>query len=102
MTNAILALAGDGAKLVAHADTPWASVTFSGERHTLTLLFEGDDAILCGEALLAELPTLELAFARQMLVEAKSIWTRRQLGESPRLDMQIEILLLDRAVETAA
>lgn len=102
ITSTILTLAGDGAKLLAHAETPWHSATFSGARHALTLSFEGESAITMGEAFLAELPDHEFDFRGQLVAEAKIVWRHYASAPLPRLDAQIELLMLDVAKEKAA
>jgi hypothetical protein len=90
--NAVLALAGDKAQLLAQTDAPWRSATFDGFRHTMTLKFEGIEAVTIGEAFLAELhkfpdmPGLKVA-------ETNLVWRRLQ-AEPFELTCQLEILVV--------
>lgn len=93
--NAVLALAGERATLLSQADRPWHSPTFSGRKHTLTIDFEGSEAVADGEALLSRLPNHEFTFRRHLLANASIVWMRRQPAPAPRLTAQIELLLLD-------
>lgn len=102
VVNAVLALAGADAKLVSQADRPWHSATFSGRKHTLTIDFEGPEAVAQGEALLAELPFHEFSFRRHLLADACVVWSRRQPAPAPRLTTQIELLLLDDPAKATA
>jgi hypothetical protein len=56
LLSSVMELAGGKAELLRHDERAWASVTFSGTRHTLTLTFTGDEAVAAGEAFLAALP----------------------------------------------
>ncbi|MFA7505280.1 MAG: hypothetical protein WCZ28_11320 [Burkholderiaceae bacterium] len=92
--NAVLELCDGRGRLVAHTEKPWWSATFNGVRHELLLSFEGEEATLIGEALIAELPGIEFSLPGQIVVEARVEWARRQT-DPQRLDCQLMLLLLD-------
>ena len=48
---AVMELAGKQAELLRHAETPWASATFTGSRHNIALAFTGEEAAALGELL---------------------------------------------------
>ena len=56
LLSQVMDLAGGKAELLRHAETPWASVTFSGSRHRLALAFAGNEAVNAGEEFIAALP----------------------------------------------
>lgn len=93
VTSAILTLAGDGAKLMSHAERPWWSATFQGTRHSLHLGFDGEEAVLIGEAFIAELPEHDFELAGHKVAEAKIVWVHRT--NAPHLALQVDLLLLD-------
>jgi hypothetical protein len=46
LLSALISLAGGKAELLRHVERPWASVTFSGTRHMVTLAFTGAEAVV--------------------------------------------------------
>ncbi|MBA4355347.1 MAG: hypothetical protein C0409_11710, partial [Novosphingobium sp.] len=52
-------LAGPLAEVIVHRETAWASITFTGARHTVVLRFAGSDAVSDGERFVALLPDHE-------------------------------------------
>ena len=51
LLGALHALAEGHAAVLRHGERAWASITFSGARHTLTLRFAGETAVEAGERL---------------------------------------------------
>lgn len=94
---AVMELAGGDAALVRHADRNWASVTFSGSRHTLVLAFAGPEAILAGERFIAALPDHEFAIPRQLVADATVVAVDHALLPAPKLTVEVELLLLEEA-----
>lgn len=94
LLNAVLELAGSGAELLRHGERPWASVTFAGTRHTIALRFS-DAAIAAGEALIAALPEHEFEIPGQLVADAAIICVEHELTPTPRLDVEIELLLVE-------
>ena len=93
----ILALAGGSGELVAHRQRPWASITFSGSRHELTLAFSGIEAIAAGEALIAVLPDHEFAIPGHLVADAAVREVDQVTLPEPRLIVELELLLLEEA-----
>ena len=50
LLRAVMRLAGPHAELIRHTERAWASITFTGTRHTIALGFEGLDGVAAGEA----------------------------------------------------
>ena len=95
LLTALLDLAGGKAELLRHAERPWASVTFSGSRHTIALVFNGADAIASGEAFVVALPDHEFTIARQLVADAAIVAVDHTLVPEPAMTVEAEILLLD-------
>ncbi|MBA3053920.1 MAG: hypothetical protein FP826_03080 [Sphingomonadales bacterium] len=87
---------GDGkAELLRHADRPWASATFTGTRHMIALAFEGRDAIEAAELLIARLPDHEFDLPGQIVADAAVAEVTHVIEPTPRLTIELELLLLD-------
>ena len=95
LIEAVMALAGGGAELVRHTERGWASVTFSGTRHTMVLAFAGVDAVVAGEVFIAALPEHEFAIPRQLVADATVISAEHTMLPEPKLVVEIELLLLE-------
>ena len=95
LLNAVLGLAGPQATLVHHAESPWASVTFSGTRHTLALAFAGADGIATAETFIAALPEHEFAIPGQLVADAAVTALDHALLPAPAIRVAIELLLLE-------
>ena len=97
LREAVLALAQHRGQLIEHHEKPWASITFAGARHTLSLLFMGDDAVAAGEELLAALPDHEFAIPGQLVADANVTSVEHRLLPTARLAITCELLLLEDA-----
>lgn len=95
LLSAVLELAGGKAELLRHRERAWASVTFSGSRHAMTLGFTGDEAIAAGEAFIAALPDHEFTVPRQIVADANVVSVDHKLSPEPRLVVEVELLLLE-------
>ena len=95
LLSALLTLAGGRAELIRHSERPWASVTFSGSRHTVLLAFTGTEAVAAGEALIAALPEHEFTITRQLVADAAVLAVEHALLPEPRLQVEVEVLLLE-------
>lgn len=82
-------------QVLTHTEKAWASITFAGTRHSLALLFAGDDAIEAGEAFVAELPDHEFAIPGQLVADAGVVEVEHRLTPEPRLVVRCELLLLE-------
>lgn len=97
LIEAIMTLAGHQAELAHHVERGWASVTFSGARHTLSLVFSGAEAVAAGEDFIAALPDHEFAIPRQLVADAVVVCADHALLPEPKLSVEIELLLLEDA-----
>ncbi len=92
---AVAELAGGKAELLRHVERPWASVTFSGTRHTLALAFTGREAVAAGETFIAALPDHEFTIPRQLVADAAVTAVEHDLAPEPKLTVEVELLLLE-------
>ena len=97
LLNALLGLAGGKAELLRHAERAWASVTFTGTRHDVTLAFCGAEAVAAGELFIAALPDHEFAIPRQLVADAAVFGVEHILLPEPRLVVEAQLLLLEDA-----
>ena len=95
LLSALLDLAQGEAELVRHSERAWASVTFSGTRHSIVLAFTGAEAVAVGEGLIDALPDHEFAIPRQLVADAAVVRVEHTLLPQPRLEVEIEVLMLD-------
>ena len=92
---ALLHLAEEAADIPIHSETPWASVTFAGTRHRLTLQFAGPDAVAAGERLIDALPDHEFTLPRHLVADAQVIAVDHRLSPDPHMTVRVEILLVE-------
>lgn len=97
LRSALLVLAEHRAQVIAHGEKAWASITFAGTRHSLSLLFAGEDAVEAGERFIAALPEHEFTLPGQLVADAIISEVEHRLVPSPRLVVQCELLLLSDA-----
>jgi len=95
LLNALLELAEGKGELLRHAERPWASVTFSGSRHTVVLKFSGEDAVAAGERYIAALPEHEFTLSRQIVADAAVVAVAHDTLPRPHMTVEAELLLLD-------
>lgn len=95
LMRAVREIAGPLAEVVSHAEAPWASITFSGARHTLVLRFAGSDAVSDGENFVIALPEHEFRLRGQLVADAAVTRVDHELLPAPLMEVECEILLLD-------
>lgn len=95
--TALVELGEDHPVVLSHSETPWASITFEGARHTIELAFEGDAAIAAGERLIARLPDHEFTLHGWFVAEASVAAADHRLLPRQRLAVTCELLLLKDA-----
>ena len=95
LLGALHALAGGQSLLLRHEERAWASITFSGARHTVVLRFVGEDAVVAGEHFIAGLPDHEFAIPRRLVADAAIVAVRHAVLPEPSLEVECEVLLLD-------
>lgn len=97
LREALLALGDWRGQVLTHSEKSWASITFAGSRHTLALMFAGEEGVEAGEHFIASLPEHEFAIPGQLVAEASIIEVEHRLLPQPRLVVQCELLLLEDA-----
>jgi hypothetical protein len=95
LRDALLALGDYRGQVLTHSERAWASITFAGARHTLALLFAGEEAVAAGETFIAALPEHEFALPSQLVADAAITEVEHRLLPHPRLVVQCELLLLE-------
>lgn len=95
LREALLALGDFRGQVITHSEKAWGSITFSGARHTLALLFAGEEAVEAGERFIAALPEHEFALPGQLVADASITEAEHRLLPHPRLVVQCELLLLE-------
>ncbi|NCU10546.1 MAG: hypothetical protein GXC70_00045 [Sphingomonadaceae bacterium] len=95
LLSELMTLAGGRAELVRHAERAWASVTFAGTRHAVTLCFNGTEAVAAGEAFIDALPDHEFTIPRQLVADAAVVAAEHTALPEPRLEVTAELLLLE-------
>lgn len=93
--EALLSLGDYCGQLVAHDVKAWASITFAGARHKVTLLFAGAEAVEAGERFVEALPEHEFAIPHQLVADAAVVEVEHRLLPAPRLVVACELLLLE-------
>lgn len=95
--EALLALGGPDANLLTHEETPWASITFAGTRHELTLDFDGIPACKAGELFIAALPDHEFSIPNMLVADATVSEVDSSYTPEPRMVVTCTLLLLEEA-----
>ena len=97
LLSVLLELAQGQAELISHSERAWASVTFSGSKHTVVLAFNGAEALAAGEGLIDALPDHEFVLPRLLVADAAVVRVEQTALPQPRLEVELELLLLDEA-----
>jgi len=97
LLSALLELAGGRAELLRHSERRWASVTFSGTRHTVLLAFCGPDSVTAGEIFIDALPEHEFTIPRQLVADAAVVKVEHTMLPELRMEVEVQLLLLDEA-----
>ena len=95
LREALMALGDFRGQVLSHREKAWASITFAGARHTLTLLFAGAEAVAAGETFIAALPDHEFAIPGELVADAALTEVEHRLLPTPRLVVHCELLLLE-------
>ena len=97
LRQALMVLAEHQGQIITHSEKAWASITFAGTRHSLSLLFAGEDALEAGERFVAALPDHEFAIPGQLVADAGIVEVEHRLSPSPHMVVQCDLLLLEDA-----
>ncbi|MDR7104059.1 hypothetical protein [Croceicoccus sp. BE223] len=95
LEHSLKALAEGHGQVVIHREIPWASITFCGTRHTISICFSGIAAVEAGDRLIALLPDHEFAIPGQLVADAQVLGADHALLPEPVLRVELELLLLD-------
>lgn len=95
LVRAVTELAGPHAQLERHAEVPWASVTFSGARHTVVMRFTGWEACDDAERIIATLPEHDFTIPGVLVADATVAGISQDLLPQPVMVIELELLLLD-------
>ena len=94
LVDALMLLTGEQGEITAHSARPWASITFSGTQHAITLDFEGAAAVEAGEEFVARLEDHEFNIPGQIVADA-AIKAVEHVRGMPALIVHAEILMLE-------
>lgn len=94
MLDAVMRLAGPQGELLSHAERPWASATFHGMRHTITLLFNGKEGAGGAEEFIASLPDHEFHIRGYLVADAAVNEVTHVHQPEERVVVEAEFLLL--------
>ena len=97
LREALSTLAGGHAQILHHSERAWASITFTGARHSLEMVFEGIEAAKAGEIFIADLPDHEFAIPGQLVADAAILSVDHTMLPYIRLIVKVELLLLQDA-----
>jgi len=97
LVGALMLLSQGHGKVLAHEETPWASITFSGKRHSLRILYDGVIAAEAGEDMIAALPDHEFTIPGQLVADATVSEVDHRLLPDERLEVLVEVLMLDES-----
>lgn len=93
----VLGLAGCRGEVIGHSERAWASVTFSGTRHTIALRFDGAAAVAAGERFVAALPEHEFSIRGQLVAGAAIVSVDHRVSPVERMIVEAELLLLEES-----
>lgn len=94
LRKGLAALAQGHAQITAHVERAWASITFEGCRHTVTLSLHGHTAIAAGEHFIAALPDYEFTIPGYLVADATIAAVDHALLPTPHMEIVAELLLL--------
>lgn len=95
LEEALITLSGGLGKVTIHREMPWASVTFSGTRHRVTLCYTGQSEVEAGEFMLAEVEEHEFRIPGQLVADAQVVRVGHELIPDAKLRVELELLLLE-------
>jgi hypothetical protein len=95
LLQAVMRLAGPSAELICQAERPWASITFSGTRHTISLLFAGAKAEADAQAFVDALPEHEFTIKNQLVADAAITEINHLTLPDRKVMVEADLLLLE-------
>ncbi len=97
LREALVVLCKGQSDVLSHEETPWASITFEGTRHEITLRFDGAEAVAAGEEFIAELSEHEFRIPGQLVADASVREVDHRFGADERLEVKAVLLLLEES-----
>lgn len=97
LIDALILLSGSHAELLSHSERPWASATFAGSRHQVTLTFTGLEAVAAAEQFIEAVPEHEFEIPGQLVADAAVIEASLAMLPEPKFTAGLELLLLEDA-----
>ncbi len=97
LIKALTKLADGHGCLRRHDQRNWASATFAGARHRMTLEFTGAQAITGADQLIALAPDHEFDLPGELVADLSICEVRHAAGPPPVLRIELEALLLAEA-----
>ena len=95
VVRALLDLGGPDCELCQHTEHDWASATFVGSRHTVTLRFTGYAGLTAAEDFMIALPDHEFTLPGQIVADATILAVDEQYLPRPRLTLTCDLLLVE-------
>lgn len=95
LLDAVMRLAGEHGELISHAERPWASATFYGTRHTITLLFSQAEGAAAADAFMEALPEHEFTIRHQLVADAAVTEVTHVSLPVERMVVEVDLLLLE-------
>ena len=89
----MLHLADAAASIADHTSSVWSSLSFTGNTHLVTVVFDGDENILLGEDFIQALPEHEFSIPGQLVADAHVTDVITQ-PNPPSLTVVCKVLLL--------
>lgn len=95
LRDALVTLAEGHGLITQHCERSWASITFTGTRHYLTLEFSGHEACDAAESFVAALPEHEFTIPGQLVADATITSVDSTVLPEPCMIAECELLLLN-------
>ncbi|MXP25847.1 hypothetical protein GRI39_07305 [Altererythrobacter indicus] len=95
LRKAIDLLTEGRAEWLRHEEKGWASITFTGARHTVTLGFHGLQAVEAAEHFITQLPEHEFTIPGQLVADATISAVDHTMLPEPHMVVTAELLLLE-------
>lgn len=90
----LIALANGEGRVIAHNVSEWASITFAGTRHEVTLEFKGADGVAGYETMLLVAPDHEFNIPEHLVADLHIKDVGHRFGEQETMNAVLSILCL--------
>ena len=97
LIDTLIGLSSGHAELLSHSERPWASATFAGSRHQVTLTFTGLEAVSAAEHFIEAVPEHEFEIPGQLVADAAVVEASLAMLPEPKFTVVLELLLLEDA-----